>query len=671
MLNDAANLDSITVLDQSHLVITGNINTTDIVGEEQEAMVHVVEDGGVTVHEEFTINSYIGPDAVLKLERSHVSLYRYMLVHGGLQPSDLGNQSFSLERTASVIINSTVTNTLKMEELHIDYGGSLEITELMSLEIVSLSVLGQFLCWSEIDIPGLHDFFVNTLGRVDIFPASHVHLGNTIHIKGEVNLRNHIDFLEPCTQLLLDGGNLTFPSDTDVVVMECDTVELNSHFSPGIVSFGSGIESLVIGTTAMVDFTVDGPIITESVSISGSLNISNLVQFYSGTTSDNRMESFVIHSNGSLVLNQEDEPGYLDGVAQSTSCSVIKAEDVTLNGLFDSGQLDIDVGFDSVTLNQYGNWTFTPCGTYHIYEIRTNGTIASTTPLVLKGKGKDKVHQITVEKNGVISLDSESQTGVWSGFSEVGVHVFDIYGHFYPGELKPRVIMDGSWDTLNIHAGGHFYFQPHEHFYVDNVYVDGKFVSYAPLNVSSFDTSLIFHIASNGRVIFDSMVSDDWTGQSSMIAYLLQMDSGSYFQSGDTIWDIRTATIGGSLYMYPSTDVKMIYFEITGSGSVDISRTVQMMGVNLTISGTLDIAYQHSPENSSSGSELSEVLYKNVKIYGVMKAGSLYFGPLEDGSQSCETVLVSGTLDVSEGGYLADNGPGEVFLDLLNSFTIE
>jgi hypothetical protein len=380
---------------------------------------------------------------------------------------------------------------------------------------------------------------------------------------------------------------------------------------------------------------------------------------------DGRVKEMTIHSpSGVLELNRENLPAQNYSEKINQTCNILKVKSLTIDKMFTANDLDIDNGMDDVTVNKDGTWTFNACNTFQIHTIYTNGTITSAGPLSLIGNGLDKVHEFYIEYGGKVTFDAEVQSSRdWTDVSLVGVHDFKVYGAFKAGWMKNYVTSGSTeegWDKLEILVNGTFYFKPEGNFLIDYMYVNGHFEAYDTVNMTGTDADLIIHMGPKGKMKFDSLVTSDWSEESAVTASQIQMDVGSYWQTGNTKWNVQEALIAGSLYSYPSSDVIIVFFTVQSSGSVEFSRTSHFKGsgFNVNSGATMDIAYMKSPEDISQGSEPSTLLYKTVDIAGTLRAGSLHIGHLGDNVQFCENVYVSGTIDVSSGGYLYDTGPG-------------
>ena len=669
VLDTSNDLDQIVINDGSHLVMSSDHTVTNVLGDGM-SMIHVANNAKLTVAEEMNAHAHIyaGCEMNFELEPA-VQLVGSIYVQGDMNLSSQ-NQTLILAEPASLTINSSTLSSIEAFGIEIQANTEFIIkNNEFKFQTESLAIEGVFTA----EILKLHNtithFTVGPAGTADFEPdSSDMYMGSDIDIRGAVNLGKHISIVQPCNQFLLETGSLTWPSTSDIITIECTTVTINAPFTPGSVSFGSGTTDFTVGSSGTFTFTADGPILANTVSIAGKMYVNNMATLESGIAADNRIEAFAVHHpSGLLQLNKNTLPAQLNGTAQpNVNCSTLKIKSLTVDKTFEADDIDIDIGMDSISVGRYGSWNFGPCGSFHVHELYTNGTMTSKYPLTLEGFGLHKVHQIHIEYGGTLTLDSLSQsTKNWAGTSVVGVHDFQMYGKFYAGSLQNFVAGDEGWDKLDIYKNGTFYFEPEGPFIIDYLYTNGRFESYKSLNMTSVDTDLIVHVDTKGYVKFDSLISSGWTDESAVKAKQIQMETGSYWQSGNTLWEVEEAIIGGTLYSYPSSDAQFVYFTVTSGGNVDFSRTTVFKGhgFNVNSGGTMDIAYQHTPDDPSKGSNASELLFKTVDIAGTLKAGSLHIGHLGNGVQFCENIYISGALDVSGGGYLYDNGPGNLIYE--------
>lgn len=664
-------LNEIVINDGSHLVVETDQTVTDVLGDGR-SMIHVAYDSTLNITGKLTAHAHIYEGASIELNAvPDIELISSIYVSGSLTLSYPTQQSLILADPASVTLNSSELTNFECQKLEVQTEAELIINNdaPFTLNTPEIVVDGK-LTANIINITeNIESFTVGNTGQVSFDPiTSEMYFGKEIDIRGKVDLGKFISVKNPCDQFLLEEGTLTWPGTDEIATIECAIVKVNGVFSPGVVSFGSGVDQLTVGSSGTFTLTADGPVRVDSMSIAGKMYVKNLATFESHLAADERIQELTVHHpNGLLSLNTNGLSAQTNSTTSNQTCNILKVKSLTVDKTFTARELDIDVGVDDVTVNRYGTWTFDPCDTFRIYEIYTNGTITSSRPLTLKGKGLDKVHEIHIEYGGKLTLDSTAQTSkAWTGTSVVGVHDFKMYGAFLAGRLRNYVSSTENsspegWDNIEMLVNGTFYFESDGQFLIDYMSINGHFETYSAINMTGSDAGLIIHIASKGKMKFDSVVSSGWTNESFVTASEIKMDSGSYWESGNTKWDVIEAKIDGNLRSYPSSENVFVFFTVESNGNVDFSRTSHFKGhgFNVNSGGTMDIAYQHTPEDVSQGMQASTLLYKTVDISGTLKAGSLYIGHLGDNVQFCENVYISGNLDVSQGGYLHDTGPGK------------
>lgn len=643
----------------------GNNAVTNVLGDGR-SMIHLFADSTLSVEEQMTSHAHVyNGSSIIFGAVPEVTLVGTVYVHGNMYMGAASNHSLVLSDPGKLLIDSSDMTSISMHGLTVGENCELTIsnTDTFSLKTVELRVYGAFTT-GELSLTTIEVFEVGSLGTIEFDPeSSDMYIGADIDIRGQVSLGKHVSVVYPCTQFLLETGTLTWPVTSDIITIECEIVTINGQFSPGTVSFGTGVGHFSVGSSGIFTFTADGPVLVDSAAISGKMYVDNLATFKSNSSGDGRINTFVInYPNGLLQLNRNSLPAQLNNTALNETCSTLHIKDLTVDKTFTADSVTIGTGIDDVVVNRYGAWTFTPCDVFHMDTLYSNGTITSSAPLTLEGMGVHKVREIMIEYGGTITLDSNVQnTKAWTGTSTVAVHDFKLYGKFYAGLLKNYVSGDEGWDNLEIKVNGSIYFNSDGPFILDYFYTNGRFECYGPINMTSMDSGLAIHVDSKGYIKFDSLVSSNWVDESAVNATTLQMDSSSYWSSGNTKWTITTADISGRLYSHPYPDVQIVFLTILNGGTVDFSRQTTIKGFDLVVNagGTLDMAYQHTPDVTTEGCEETRVLYKTLTVAGTARAGSLYIGPLGNGVQFCENILISGTLDVTGGGYLYDQGPGK------------
>ena len=621
-------------------------------------MTHIVRNAVVTLGHDMTTHCYVYEGGVLNLTTASISIGEYLYVNGRLDSTP--NAVVTLEKPATVYFAS---QDIIISELTIAEEALMKVTSnataVFNLTLEKLEVHGEFNA-GPTDLYGVTDFLVGISGDVTFDPVDEdEHLGENIEIRGKVTLGRHVSFKRPCVQLLIDFGQLTWPlTESTVITMECERVVINGPFSPGAIRFGQGIEEFSVGNNGTFTFTAHGTIFMNGVAVAGTMNVQNLAELASKNGTNGIIDYFVVHSpNGKLYLDKSNKPQYdADGTETNATCNTLRADHLIIDGILSAKNLDIGDGTEELYIDDHGVFTFTPCADFKIHEIYTNGSMTSSIPLTLKGTNFEMVHEITIDTHGAIKLDNAVlSTKKWTGSSRIGVHAVKISGTMDAGRLENRIAEEGSWDSLSILRGGTFNFEPDGDFIIDSMSINGYFRAYKNINVLTNrpEQDLKIFIDRYGKVYFDSLKTSGWTELSTLTAYELKTADDSYFSAGDTKFDLKRMIIAGTMNAYPSEDISAPFFEVSSTGSVDISRTVNIDGQTLDVKGKLDVSYQHTPESPTyAGCNETYVTYDSVTVSGTFKAGSLHV--------ESKTLTVSGALDVSGGGYQSDRGPGKL-----------
>jgi len=653
--------------DGSHLVMAGDFTANHVIGDGR-SMLHMAHNSTLKVVNEVTSHVHIYEGADLFMETlNEVVFISYVYVNGFLTLAVPEEQNITLTSPARMTIESLGMPHLRTPRLTVGTNTSLNVINdelLFDLNTEDIIIEGNFSVSGNITIHGLRSFTVGTLGKATLNPTmSEMYLGSEIDIRGIVTLGRHVNIVQPCTQFLIELGQLSWPATEDIITIECDIVNINGPFSPGTVSFGSGVQHFTVGANGVFTMTADGPIIAESVAVSGTMNVNNLVDFRATNGTDPRIATFVInYPSGLLELNKLDLPKQENGVTLNDTDSTLHVSSLTIDKTFTADVLSLGDGADDISVNRFGVWTFTPSGEYRVDTFYSNGTITASAPVTFRGYATDKIREVFFEYGARVTLDNLAQSSkAWTGVSTLPVHEFKLYGDLFAGKLTNHIDPSEGWDRLDMNLNGSMYFLPEGDFLIDYMYVNGHFESYGAINMSSADTELLIHIDTRGKMKFDSLISANWESESKVVAGSIQMESGSNWVSGNTNWVVTTFDISGVLTSHPYSDTQIVYLTINSGGNVDFTRPNTIKGFDFTIAsgGLMQMFYGKQPDDATQGCEATRLLYKTVTIAGTARAGSMYIGHLGDDVQFCKTVVISGTLDVSGGGYLYDQGPGE------------
>ena len=462
---------------------------------------------------------------------------------------------------------------------------------------------------------------------------------------------------------ILSGGKCYFEPDGDFIV---DYVHVN-----GIFRSYKPINVFTKRSEQDLDITIgsSGDVRLDSLAISDWTGLSTIIARSLQTDTGSYLNS----GDTEFDLNRMVIGGSFDGYPSvhisapyfevtntgvvnldSPVCTLVHMEIVKIDGHLTVRTFDIGDGVEDLNIGTSGVVYFTPCREFKIHEIYIDGKMTSTLPVILKGTSLEKVHSFTIDSHGVVKLDNDVLSSkLWSGSSQLGIHSMEVSGIFHVGRMVNRIAENGAWDSLRILAGGEFYFEPDDDFIIDYASLNGIFRAYKPIliHTNRLEQDLAIYVGSAGDIRLDSLITSGWQGLSNITANILQTETSSYVSAGNAKFYItEKMVIGGTLHAYPSKDIFAPYFEVTSTGLVDLSRTVNIDGQTMTVKGHMDVSYQHQPENGQSGCKATTITYESVSVSGTLKAGSVQV--------NSNTLSVSGTVDVSEGGYKADNGPG-------------
>ena len=337
-------------------------------------------------------------------------------------------------------------------------------------------------------------------------------------------------------------------------------------------------------------------------------------------------------------------------VINGGSLEMIGSEDITMeceyvdiNGLFHpTGRVSVGGGITRFNVGPDGDFLFTTQGDFICHEAKIDGDMTHKTPVFLRGKIQDKLNSLIIGENGILTLDSSSQTlRNWTEHSTFWVNNMIVHegGHALLGNLSV-VNDDVSIGLGNLNVGGRFEFDPHNPFLCNGMIVNGHFESYKPITMKADDTlnvHLTIDVGESAEFIVDSDANHPtgpWTGQSYIEGSIFRSWMDSSVKLGDVALSISTVSWGGSVQL-DCADFKTDDFTVKEDGHVEILHQVIIDAKSLvkertnsiTVSGylKLDTAANH-PSRSWSSPNGSIFNVDNVKVSGTMYAGLLSVG---------------------------------------------
>lgn len=415
MSDTAADLGDIIINDASQVVLDVDQTVADIMGD-GKSMIHVVDNTKLNINGNLTAHAHIDEgSAVHFIATPTVEIVSTLSVIGTLNLITPDTQSIVLADKASVTINSTSMTSIRCKTLEIQQNTQLVIINQNTfyMETTRITVDGTLLT-KELNISNIISHFaVGSNAQVEFDPVtSNMYLGAYIDIRGRVALKKHVSIVYPCSQFLLEAGTLTWPATSDIITIECSIVKINAVFSPGIVSFGAGIDQFTVGSSGKFTFIADGPFLANTVSIAGNMQVKNIATFQSLNSPDHRILEFVIHNPGGVLELNSDIAAQIDTIKTNQQCNILHVKSLTVDNTFIAGEFDFDTGADDVTVNRYGHWIFSPCDTFHIERLVIRGT---TT--VIKDHVAIAAMNIDIQAGGRFSADSVSSNGPGTGNS--------------------------------------------------------------------------------------------------------------------------------------------------------------------------------------------------------------------------------------------------------------
>ena len=247
-----------------------------------------------------------------------------------------------------------------------------------------------------------------------------------------------------------------------------------------------------------------------------------------------------------------------------------------MNGRMSGDVLSIGPGIDRMDVGLYGTtatFTFTAYDDFKVDEAIINGHVTCTNTIVIRGRQLLKMQSLTINRYGTLELDGNAQSGkTWTGYSVISTHNVYINGDGLKGGrlLNHQVNTTDGWDGLQVNASGKIEFEPQSTFYLNLAEMNGQFESYTPITMMGFFTTtdkMHYKMGSQATTKFDSLSSHPlgpWAGESYILADLLVTESQSTFYAGNTKFDVRDVSIDGTLHMQPTSEVKIMTFNISG-----------------------------------------------------------------------------------------------------------
>ena len=306
-------LDRIVLSHGGQLVIPENVSTSEILSDTLST-IFILPSSNLLLGRELKTNAFVYPSASLEMASgAQITIQMWCFMRGKL----IMDTSTHLSITGNLTLmdkNFTAASLTVFNKAAMTV-----VSDVITAEVKVVNISGgHFEVRGLTDFVGITDFIVEEHGVVHFDPiTSDLYLGRRISVNGNVSLGKPVSFGHPCEQFELLGGVIQWPSPGNIT-MECPRVFIDGKFHPGTVSFADGILKLEIGPRGDFECEMDGPVITNVLSINGKWSIRNLVEFRSLNRSDSRIEKFVVSSpSGNLQLNTKNLSMLVNGTAVS------------------------------------------------------------------------------------------------------------------------------------------------------------------------------------------------------------------------------------------------------------------------------------------------------------------------------------------------------------------
>ena len=272
-----------------------------VISGSNTTLVHVTADAQLLLGRVLSSNAFVYSRSELVLAMdADVTITEWTYIKGTLTFTDL----VAVTVTGNMTIQS---QNFTVKELTIGNQGVMNVigSDVTVFPLEFLSDPATFTCNGKftaenVDLIAIDTFNVGPAGTVTFTPtSSDEYLGRVINIGGTVTLGRHVSIVHPCQLFQINGGSLSW-TGLQNITMECLRVNINGHFVPGTVTFGEGAVLFEVGPLGVFKLTVDGPFLSNSIQVSGLMEIYNKAEFMSGNRTDKRVEVFWVSDSGQL-----------------------------------------------------------------------------------------------------------------------------------------------------------------------------------------------------------------------------------------------------------------------------------------------------------------------------------------------------------------------------------
>ena len=447
-------------------------------------------------------------------------------------------------------------------------------------------------------------------------------------------------------------GKVIFANTSVPTILQVHTLTVNGFFNPGKLSTGDGWQLLSVGPDGYFTFTTNHTVIIDTLIVAGKLQINGSINLQKRDMSGKSLIN--IAQGGSFLL---DDFIPCTNRTKYSGTSEILALNVTINGIFHAGRINIGPGWDNLIIGPKGDFAFIPGSHVKVNRVTIGGKFRTDTKVVMKSKSavSEEIEIFHINDGGSVELNcspvignvvinaSKNATTIQKNYASQ-IFATDVR---IDGTFKARKLYMGlGWTRLTIGSKGSLNVHPIGWFSFDVFSVYGTLVSISDLEIEGKSTVKLplLHIGTSGHlkctenktdILVDAMLVEGRfeTGLLAIGSGMTKLNvSGVMTFNHIKQFLINTTIIGGTLETWTP---------FTSSG--------KFMGQDLTVTGTMKVNYQGTPQQEN-GLTPSVFVVNRVQFIG-----SVYFGSLH---LTSDDVTVSGLLSADYGGALANKGPG-------------
>ncbi|XP_076456767.1 uncharacterized protein LOC143291062 [Babylonia areolata] len=397
-----AALDRVVLRNSAILNVDVDVDLSDV-DADSTSLVYVSGGRRLQIGNQFDGNKFVASSATLQLARdSDVTLDKWSYVMG----------TIDVQGNVELTVGGNMTlrpQPLTLQGLTVRSNSRLHVlsTAPFPLTLSTLRVYGTFLAAS-VRLSGLVSVYTGPRSNVSFDPVDPgTHLGRTVDIRGEFYLRSPVSFTN-CSRLMVDGGRVRWDGN-DTVHVDCTNVTVNGLLLPGDspLLFGSQVRDTTVGPQGSLAFVAGGPVLTDTLSVSGLLEVRNKVSLQSPVQDRKKMTVLVVHGpGGRLLLDSQGLPMHNDTDLLDVDHSEVFVDVLTVGGLLDAGRLKFGERVTRVTVNNGGNFTWEPVNELEVDYVTAHGVLTSLTPVVVRGNSVIRTRTLLVGENGTVTLDA-------------------------------------------------------------------------------------------------------------------------------------------------------------------------------------------------------------------------------------------------------------------------